>query len=180
MPLPDEMSAPQSPVDIASRHHAGLFRWALALARGDRFEAEEIVQQCYVEVIEGRADLAAATDARAFLFGVARRVAASRRRRRSIWGRIMRLDFERFEPPAAPPDPEEAAAAGERRSRAWQALASLDGRQLEIATLVFGEGRTVEEAAATMGVSVGSARTHYHRAKRKLARFLEDGDVAEG
>lgn len=170
------MSAPQSPAEIASRHHAGLFRWALALARGDAWEAEEIVQSCYVEVIEGRADLARADDPRAFLFGVARRVAASRRRRRSIFGRILRLDFGKIDRPAPLPDPEESAVAGERAVRAREALAALDGRQLEVAALVFGEGLTVEEAAAAMRVSVGSARTHYHRAKLKLARLLEVGD----
>jgi RNA polymerase sigma factor (sigma-70 family) len=174
------MSAPQSPADIASRHHASLFRWALALSRGDRFEAEEIVQQVYVEVIEGRADLPAAKDARAFLFGVARRIAASRRRRQSVWGRIMRLDFDRIDRPSGPPDPEEEIVGGERAARAREALASLGGRQRQVAALVFGEGLTVEEAASAMRVSLGSARTHYHRAKLKLARFLEDDDAVAG
>jgi len=180
MPLPDEMSAPQSPAEIASRHHASLYRWAMALACGDRFEAEEIVQLCYMEVIEGRADLAAAVDARAFLFGVARRVSSSRKRRSSIFGRILRLDFDRIDRPSPAISPEEATSEGERAVSAREALASLEGRQLEVATLVFGEGLTVEEAAAAMGVSLGSARTHYHRAKQKLARLLEDKDVSAG
>ena len=92
----------------------------------------------------------------------------------------MRLDFGRLDQPAPPPDPEESAAADERSSKAREALASLEGRQLEVAALVFGEGLTVEEAASTIGVSVGSARTHYHRAKQKLALLLEDGDVDAG
>ena len=165
--------------EIAARHHAGLFRFALAVAGGDRHEAEEIVQSCYLEVLEGRADLGRANDPRAFLFGVARRIAASHRRRRSILGRIMRLDFERREAPRQV-DPEQESAGAEIAGRVRAAMRALDGRQIEVAALVFGEGLTVEQAASAMGVSVGSARTHYHRAKLKLARLLEERDVHAG
>ena len=176
MPLPDEMSAEREAAEIAARHHAGLFRFALAVAGGNRHEAEEIVQSCYLEVLEGRADLSRANDPRAFLFGVVRRIAASRRRRRSILGRIMRLDFERLEPQPRP-DPEQESTGAEIAGRVRAAMRRLGGRQVEVAALVFGEGFTVEQAAAAMRVSVGSARTHYHRAKAKLARLLEGSDV---
>lgn len=176
MPLPGEMSAERTAAETAARHHAGLFRFALALAGGDRQEAEEIVQSCYLEVLEGRVDLEGANDPRAFLFGVARRIAASRRRRRSVLGRILRPDFERRETTHRP-DPEQESAGAEMAGRVRAAMGRLEGRQLEVAALVFGEGLTVEQAAAAMGVGVGSARTHYHRAKLKLARLLEDEDV---
>jgi RNA polymerase sigma factor (sigma-70 family) len=170
------MSAERTAAETAARHHAGLFRFALAVAGGDRHEAEEIVQSSYLEVLEGRADLGRADDPRAFLFGVARRIAAARRRRRSILGRILRLDLERGATPPQP-DPEQESADAEIAGRVRSAMRALDGRQVEIAALVFGEGLTVEQAAGAMGVSVGSARTHYHRAKRKLARLLEESDV---
>jgi RNA polymerase sigma factor (sigma-70 family) len=173
------MSAEQTAAEIAARHHAGLFRFALAIAGGDRHEAEEIVQSSYLEVLEGRADLNGANDPRAFLFGVTRRVAASRRRRRSILGRILRLDFERQETPHQA-DPEQESAGAEIAGRVRAAMRELEGRQVEVAALVFSEGLTVEQAAAAMGVSVGSARTHYHRAKLKLARLLEESDVHAG
>jgi RNA polymerase sigma-70 factor (ECF subfamily) len=177
MPPQGEMSAEHTAAEIAARHHAGLYRFALAIAGGDRHEAEEIVQSCYLEVLEGRDDLTRANDPRAFLFGVARRIAASRRRRRSILGRILRLDFERRDAAPLAPSPEDESAGNEIAGRVRAAMRALDGRQVEVAALVFGEGLTVEQAAAAIGVSVGSARTHYHRAKQKLARLLEDGDA---
>ena len=178
-PLAARTDAPgtRAAAEVAAAHHESLYRWARALAGWDREEALEILQQTYLEVIEGRADPTRADDARAFLFGVARRVASSRRRRRAVFGRVLGLERTRTAgAPEAAPTPEEGAAAGERHARLRSALASVAGRQREVLTLVFLEGCTVEEAARAMGVSVGSARQHYHRAKRKLAGLLEDLD----
>jgi len=165
--------------ELASRHHGSLYRWAESLARWNREEAMEIVQQTYLEVLEGRADLAGADDPKAFLFGVARRVAASRRRRRSIWGRILRVDLSRQPTPEPPPSPEDSTAAGQRADRVQRALGALEGRQLQLVTLVFVEGLTIEESSRVLGISLGTARTHYHRAKQRLARLLEEPDDTE-
>ncbi len=130
------------------------------------------MQQTYLEVLEGRADLDKAADERAFLFGVARRVAASRRRRRSIFHRLLGLNLVEPEQPSIP-HPEDASQKEQQATRVRAALKKLPVRQLEVTTLVFMEDLTIEEAAAAMGISLGSARTHYHRAKKKLSTLLK-------
>ena len=132
----------------------------------------EIVQQSYLQVVEGRADLLRADDPAAFLFGVARRVAASRRRRRSIWGRILRLELSRTSTAATTTDPESAAGKNEQARRVREAMERLTGRQQELVELVFVHDMTIEQAARVLDLSLGTARTHYHRAKQKLARML--------
>ncbi|MDD5309073.1 MAG: RNA polymerase sigma factor [Deltaproteobacteria bacterium] len=171
------MSEPSAMAEAAARHHESLYRFAMALCRYDRQEAMDVLQLTYVEVLEGRADLAHARDGKAFLLGVARRIAASRRRRRSLFGRIMSLGSF-GEPKIAGPSPEALASACEDEARVRRALSALPARQLEVVTLVFMEGLTVEQAATALSVSVGSARTHYHRAKQSLAKMLEDHDAA--
>ena len=178
MPLSREMSGAKSLRELAAKYHRGLYLFALALCRRDRQEALDIVQQTYLEVLEGRADLTSADDPRAFLFGVARRVAASRRRRRSIWGRVLGSVPEKGPDVATFIDPEQAAQADEQVVRVNRALGQLHGRQLEVITLVFAQNLTVEQAAGAMGVSVGSARVHYDRAKKRLKKLLgEDGNA---
>ncbi len=56
--------------------------------------------------------------------------------------------------------------------RLVQALRLLSQRQREVLQLVFYHGMTIEEAANTLGIGVGSARTHYTRGKRSLANKL--------
>lgn len=160
--------------EIVQEHHESLFRYALALSGRHRHEAEGIVQQTYMEILEGRADLLSSRNKRAFLFGIARRIAASRSRRRSIWGRIVGLRPLELAPGGDFQDPESTASGNEKRVIVEVALRELPKRQLEVLTLVFAEGLTVEEAALAMGVSVGSARTHYHRAKKRLSQLLEE------
>ncbi len=53
-----------------------------------------------------------------------------------------------------------------------EALSRLPARQRQVLHLVFYEELTVEQAAPVLGVSVGTARTHFDRGKRKLRTLL--------
>jgi RNA polymerase sigma-70 factor (ECF subfamily) len=53
-----------------------------------------------------------------------------------------------------------------------EALRTLPRRQREVLELVFYQDLTVEQAARTMGVAVGTARIHYHRGKKRLLEVL--------
>jgi RNA polymerase sigma-70 factor (ECF subfamily) len=150
--------------------HADGFGWALTLTRGRRDEAEDVLQTTYLLIYEGRARFDGRATLKTWLFGVIRNVARNRWRRH-----LLRL---RFEAPAtedmfdvaaenAPVPPDSVANA-----RLPAALARLSSRQREVLELVFHRDLTIEQAAKVQGISVGTARTHYERAKARLRREL--------
>ena len=156
--------------------HEESFAWALGCCGRNRRDAEEVLQAVYLKVLEGRAPFEGRSSFRTWLFAVIRRTAADHRRRAVL--RALRLvPLEHAAAAAATGDaPDEEAARGERRERLARALERLPRRQREVLLLVFYHGQTVEEAAAVMGVGVGSARTHYARGKARLKTLLEASD----
>jgi RNA polymerase sigma-70 factor (ECF subfamily) len=71
------------------------------------------------------------------------------------------------------PDPERLASRSEATRRLRESLGALPPRQRELLHLVFYQDLTLEEAAQVVGISVGTVRTHYHRAKIRLLQMLD-------
>jgi RNA polymerase sigma factor (sigma-70 family) len=152
--------------------HPASYGWALGCCGFDRAEAEDVLQAAYLKVLDGQARFDGASSFKTWLFAVIRRTAGERRRR--SWRRALALDRWSARRLATPPlaDPEQAASGSETAARLRQALQALPARQREVVHLVFYQDLSLEEAAQVAGLSVGSARTHYHRAKARLRLVL--------
>lgn len=153
--------------------HAASFAWALNCCAWDHAEAEEVLQTVYVKVLQGKAVYNGRAAFRTWLFSVIRNTARGRRR----WNLLRRrrvLPLHEPSPAAdSRPGPAEAAVDRQVAARLRTALAALPRRQREVLHLVFYQDLSVADAAAVIGVSVGSARTHYERGKRQLRRLME-------
>lgn len=71
-------------------------------------------------------------------------------------------------------DPEADAVGAEIRSRLWGALDALTPEQKEAFVLKHVEGRSYEEMAAVMDLSVASLKMRVHRAREALRGLLEE------
>jgi RNA polymerase sigma-70 factor (ECF subfamily) len=153
------------------QHHAASFGWALACCGRDRVEAEDVLQASYLKVLEGRARFDGRSSVKTWLFGVIRRTAIEERRRH-----LLRLRVHESLAAQAPSSLDgtgsDPIGDAQRLSELIAALASLAPRQREVLHLVFYQGLTIEDAAAVMRVSVGTARTHYERGKHRLRAHL--------
>jgi RNA polymerase sigma-70 factor, ECF subfamily len=152
--------------------HAASFGWALGCCDGDRGEAEDVLQVAYLKVLDGQARFDGGSAFKTWLFAIIRRTAAERRRRG--WLRALALDRWRggSVAPTPSPDPERLASGSETARRLRESLGMLPARQRELLHLVFYQDLTIEDAAEVAGISVGTARTHYHRGKARLRDLL--------
>ncbi len=165
------------PIDVEGeleRHHRAAFGWALQCCVWDRAGAEDVLQTSYLKVLDGRAVFRGQSSFKTWLFAVVRRTAAEHRRRQAL-ARIVPL--ERWLSVGAghrAADPETALIRSETSARLVAALRALPSRQRDVLHLVFYQDLSIGDAARVLGVSIGTARTHYERAKRRLRRILGD------
>jgi len=154
--------------------HGESYGWALCCCSRDPSQAEEVLQRVYLGVLEGKARYDGRATFKTWLFAVIRRTAADERRR--DWLRRLRLrrytHRARIADAEGPPEP--ALDRDERRALCLRALGTLSSRQRQVLHLVFYHDFSLSEAAEAMGLSIGSARTHYDRAKKALRRRLKD------
>ncbi len=167
-----------SPADLTAEleHlHAAAFGWALSCCGWDRTAAEDVLQASYLKLLDGRARFDERSSFRTFVFGVIARTAREARRRSAL-RRWLPLASLVLGPEAVDgrPDPATTFARADETARLVRALERLSARQRQVLHLVFYEDLTIAEAAAVAGVAVGTARTHYERAKAALKKLLEN------
>lgn len=162
-------------VELA-REHPDAFAWALRCSFGAREDAEDALHAAYERILDGTARFDGRSSFRTWLFGVVRRTTLEERRKG--WLRLERLRrwFDRGDTSGSrPQDPDGALVEGETAGRLQEALRRLSKRQREVIHLVFYQEMSVQDAATVLGMPVGTARTHYERAKARLRALLAGG-----
>src|SRR5262249_40332004 len=172
--------------------HPDSFGWALLCCERDAGQAHSALQAVYLKVLGGKAVFEGKSSFKTWLFGVIKKTAAEQRRRKMLKRlRLVAFDdphvhsaFGETGPEARAGDylrgtataPDLVVYRDEIQKMFVSELAALPGRQREVLHLVFYQDLTLAEAAEVLGVSVGSARTHYDRGKRRLkARLIGRG-----
>ena len=154
------------------RLHAESWGWALACCGRDRELAQDVLQTAYLAVLSGTARFDGGSNVKTWVFGVIRMTARAETRRGWLWRLRHRAAESALQVPDQTGQGDVDPDARERSAALVRALATLSPRQREVLQLAFYHDLTIEEAARVMNVSVGSARTHYDRGKKILARRL--------
>jgi len=156
--------------------HQASFGWALNCCRHDRCEAEEILQTVYLKILQGKAVYRGESKLQTWLFAVIRKTAATERRKQVLRSLItLGSTGEK-----SSSEPALELELSELQQRFRQALAQLPQRQRETLHLVFYQDLSLSEAAEVMNISIGSARRHYERGKKRLRESLDREGVDYG
>jgi RNA polymerase sigma-70 factor (ECF subfamily) len=159
------------------KHHTAGFGWALNCCSHNNTEAKDVLQLAYLKILQGRAKYNGQSSFKTWLFSVIRFTAADERRRN--WLRF--LGLKRY----AAKNLNDSTCAGHGDSLEQGdiskifkiSFALLPKRQKEVLHLVFYQDLTIQEASNVMGISMGSARTHYERGKGALRKSLTSSKV---
>ena len=153
---------------IVERHAPALARFAASL--GERWEADELVQDTFVRAFSALDGYRAESSLRTWLFTILRRLHLDRRRSEK---RRRDRDELRDADAASGYDALDAMVASETEGRVRDAIERLTPMQREVFTLRVAEGLSYKEIADVAGTTEGAARVHYHNAMRTVKEFLD-------
>jgi RNA polymerase sigma-70 factor (ECF subfamily) len=158
---------------LMRRHNERLYRAARAITRDDR-EAEDVMQQAYVNAFANLRHFKAHARFATWLTRIAINEALARVRRRGKYAPFDEelSNVEAFMPSSTARDPERQAFTGELRELLESAIDALPDGAREVFVLREVEGLSTAETAASLGVSEDVVKTRLSRARGALRRSL--------
>jgi len=157
---------------LYERHQGAIFRFALHMT-GATASAEDVVQEVFVALMRGLDRIEANRSVRAYLYGIARHIAARRKRRERLW---VSFNAEAHEVASGSPSVVEDLQRRDDLVRLRDAIVALPRKYREVIALCDLETLSYEEAASSLGCAVGTIRSRLHRARARLAGLLERAD----
>ena len=156
---------------LMRRHNEQVYRAARAVLRDDR-EAEDVVQEAYVNAYAHLAQFDGRAKFSTWLTKIAVYEAFARARRRGRYELVEETALETLMTPASPPDPERMAFGRELGALIESAVDSLGDGYREVFMLRQVQGLSTAETAEALGVSEDVVKTRFSRARHTLQNDL--------
>lgn len=159
---------------LVERHYRRLYRIALGYLR-ERDDALDVVQEAFVKAYQAAARWDGSADAGPWLSRVTVNLAIDRwrrnRRRRQTFSPLAEGDhLEALADPG--PAPDGRVLRREASDRLSLALGELPERQRAVVVLRHYQELSLDEIAATLGMSLGTVKSSLHRALHRLRASL--------
>lgn len=160
----------QSLAQLKQEHGRALFGFLLGLTYGDRYRAEDLMQETLVRAWQHPEALATDHESmRPWLFTVARRLAIDARRARQV--RPKEVSDMALENASMPMDPTERTVAG---LDVRKALTELTPEHRAVLVYVYFQGLSVNEASEVLGIPAGTVKSRTYYALRSLRKALQE------
>ncbi len=166
--MPRTPDAPQDFGLLFDRHAPALLRYAFRRT-ASAAQAEDLVAITFLEAWRRRGALRPGADPLPWLFGIATNVIRHERRsRRRHEAALVRLAAV----PRAGPSADEVLERELEMRAVLEQVAVLPRREQDVVALCVWSGLSYEDAAAALGVPVGTVRSRLSRARGRLRRAL--------
>jgi RNA polymerase sigma-70 factor (ECF subfamily) len=154
-----------------------LLGYLAGMAR-DRGRAEDLLQLTFLKIHRARGSYVRGADPAPWMFAIAHRtfLDEARARGRARVGSTATGDV----PDVAAPPPEAPTTDAGQRAQVLAALQQLPEAQRQAVVLTKLDGRSMADAAAIAGTSVGSMKVRAHRGLAALRRLLGGSGEQEG
>lgn len=160
---------------LFARHAPALLGMLMRHLRS-RAEADDVLQQTFLQLHRARLDFRPGSELRPWLYTIAMNAMRERFRRAS----------RKREAPLGPGDEdrlrtegdplEEQQEAARARTRLHAALQTLPANQREVIELHWFQGRPFTEIAAIVGSTLSAVKVRAHRGYERLRKTLAEGD----
>ncbi|MBM7569791.1 RNA polymerase sigma factor SigX [Aquibacillus albus] len=168
--------------DLYDRYHKDLFQFIFYMVK-DRQQAEDIVQEVYIKVLNSYHTFKGESSEKTWLFSIARHVTIDffrkqQRKRKKImdffdWGEKGHLIKDEHA------TPDEIAVMNEEIRHIYHCLDKCTIDQKSVVILRYIQSFSIQETAETLGWTVSKVKTTQHRAMKTLRKLLNEGDRGE-
>ncbi|MFD2200049.1 RNA polymerase sigma factor [Shivajiella indica] len=145
---------------VIKEMHAEAYLWSRQCCNFQDWLAKDVLQEVYLKILEGKARFHEKSNIKTWLFSVIRYTAMENlKKEKKLLPLEEGLEVELVEEVISKVNHEKL-------------IMELPEKQREVLLLVFYHELTLEKSAEVMGIHVGTARTHYDRAKKNLKTLI--------
>lgn len=148
-------------------HYGAMCRFAEGFTH-DADDAEEVVQQCFVKLWEGREDIKISTSPKAYLYQMIRNACLNQKKHIQI-----REDYKVFNEEERSVPEEENSSTDGLKEKLHEAIRQMPPQRRKIFELSRFEGLTYKEIAAHLDISPKTVENHMGSAMKELRVALK-------
>jgi RNA polymerase sigma-70 factor (ECF subfamily) len=145
--------------------HRESYLWSLSCCNYDKEMAKDVLQNVYLKIYDGKASFNEKSKLKTWMFSIIKFTSIDFMRKYGM--RVEELNADHYQI-----SDEEMESESDKSNLFINILLSLSGQQRKVLTLAFYHDLTLEEIAALLEISIGTARTHYERGKENFKKHL--------
>lgn len=151
---------------LVKEHQAPIRRMFLSLTLGDAMLSDDLAQETFIKAYTSWGRFLHLSSTKTWLYRIAYNVFYDYQRSLHPTEDIDSIDCS---PPRTEPDPS-------LRDDLYKALSLLTETERLCITLALMEGRSTKEVAKITGLNESTIRSHIHRGREKMKKFLKDNN----